>query len=143
MSSPRAEKLSALIDRVLANFESSTQTELAATLGVDSTYVGKLRGGWRPGRVRQEIHARLTQLDPTGASKASQPAAFYDGILYAAQAYSETQARLIAMARAGLAAGSGLKAPTTPSFDAIEDGVAALRQVPPPAKVPSTTKKRA
>jgi hypothetical protein len=104
VSSPSAEDLSALVDRVLESQSRYTQAEVAVSLGVDSTYVQKLRAGWRPSRVRPEILARLRQLDPAGPKRAPQPPGFYDGVLYAAQAMAETQARLIAEARAGLAA---------------------------------------
>jgi hypothetical protein len=102
VSSPNAEKLSALIDRVLATLGNRPQAEVAVSLGVDSTYVQKLRAGWRPTRVRPEILNRLQQLDPAGPAHATQPPAFYDGVLFAAQAMAETTARLIAEARAGL-----------------------------------------
>lgn len=53
--------------------------------------------------MRPEILARFKSLDPKGPGRAAQSPAFYDGVLYAAQAMAETQARLIAEARAGLA----------------------------------------
>jgi len=39
-------------------------TELALKLGVDDSYVGKLRRGWVPTRVREDLWNRLQALDP-------------------------------------------------------------------------------
>lgn len=64
MSSPRASLLKDLLDRVLERYVESSPAELAAKLGVDKSYVAKLRGGWRPGRVRDDLWERLRLLDP-------------------------------------------------------------------------------
>lgn len=111
-----------MIDRVLARREEFSNVELAATLGVDESYVRKLRGGWRPSRAREDLWARLAALDPEPrgrAAGAGQPD-FYNGVLFAAQAMSETLTRLLAEARAGLSPGG------TPTAGEIADGLAAL-----------------
>lgn len=64
MSTPRAQQLSSTIDRVLSAHSEHSGVELAAKLGVDKGYVSRLRGGWRPERVRNDLWIRLAALDP-------------------------------------------------------------------------------
>ena len=93
-------------DRVLARFAKHTGTELALKLGVVDSYVTKLRGGWRPVRVRGELWTRLRELDaPAPTANAAARADYYDGVLFAAQAMSETVTRLLSEARSGLRTG--------------------------------------
>lgn len=145
MSSPRAKQLQDLFDSFLASTAGDAPRDVAESLGVDTTYVSKLRAGWRPTRVRDELWNRLNELESRRRvpAEAARGPEFYDGILFAAQAYSETQARLIATARAGLAATTGTPVPLTPSAAAIADGVAALRQAPPLPKAQQGKKKQA
>ena len=57
-----------MFDRVLAKYATHSGQELAVKLGVVDSYVTKLRGGWRPSRVRDDLMAKLSALDPgTGA----------------------------------------------------------------------------
>lgn len=75
MSSPRADRIAALIEAVLKRHRKHTAAELAATLGVDDTYVGKLRRGWRPTRVRLDLWNRLLSLEAeTRPGRRAEPA---------------------------------------------------------------------
>lgn len=103
LSIPQSDAIALLIERVLKSTAKFSTVELGASLGVDSSYITKLRQGWRPSRMRPEILKRFEQFDPTNPLSRAQPRAFYDGVLFAAQAMAETTARLIAEARAGLA----------------------------------------
>lgn len=103
MSSPQSEAIARLVQRVLDSTPDLSTVELGASLGVDSSYITKLRQGWRPSRMRPEILRRFEQFDPSSPAARTQPAAFYDGVLFAAQAMSETVTKLISEARAGLA----------------------------------------
>lgn len=107
---------------MLESHREHTASELAVSLGVDRSYVAKLRTGWRPTRVRDDLLGRLTALDPDARqSRAPGSAAFYDGVLFAAQAMSETVARLLAEARAGLRPAS-----LTPTAGEVVVGMEAL-----------------
>lgn len=106
---------------MLRDFEGHTNTEVAVRLGVVNSYVSKLRKGWRPKRVREDLWARLQQFDPAGPAVSTQPAEFYDGVLFAAQAMSETVTRLLAEARAGLRPAS-----LTPTAGEVVVGMQAL-----------------
>jgi hypothetical protein len=53
-----------VIDRVLRANARLPGVELAAKLGVVDSYVTRLRGGWRPSRVREDLWRRLQSLDP-------------------------------------------------------------------------------
>ena len=122
LSSPRAQSLSELLQRVLDAHAEHTASELAVSLGVDRSYVAKLRTGWRPARVREDLHARLVALDPAVRERGSAAGAqFYDGVLFAAEAMSATVTRLLAEARAGLHRG-----PLTPSAGEVVVGMQAL-----------------
>jgi len=103
VSSPKSQQLSGIFDRVLAAHPDHSNVELGASLGVDESYVRKLRDGWRPSRVREELWHRLQSADPQVKQLNPASAEFYDGVLFAAQAMSETITRLLAEARAGLA----------------------------------------
>lgn len=103
MSSPRSQQLEGIIDRILEAHPNHSNVELGASLGVDESYVRKLRDGWRPSRVREELWHRLKAADPESKVTSPGSAEFYDGVLFAAQAMSETVTRLLAEARIGLA----------------------------------------
>lgn len=49
---------------MLARYAQLSGSGLAATLGVADSYVTKLRGGWRPTRVRDDLLEKLSALDP-------------------------------------------------------------------------------
>lgn len=68
MSTPRARQIHEVFDRVLARYAQLSGAGLAATLGVADSYVTKLRGGWRPTRVRDDLMEKLSALDPGAAS---------------------------------------------------------------------------
>lgn len=55
--------LSALFDRVLGNHERHSNVEFAKMLGVTEAYIRRLRNGWRPGRIRQDLQLKLLSLD--------------------------------------------------------------------------------
>lgn len=62
---------------MLAATKDQSTVDLGASLGVDASYVGKLRGGWRPTRLRPEIWSKFLELDPGGAGADVSEAARY------------------------------------------------------------------
>lgn len=63
---------------VLAAYREHSVAEVAASLGRTDSYVRKLRGGWRPGRVDEDLWQRLVKLrnelahgEATGSAPAS------------------------------------------------------------------------
>jgi len=67
LSIPKSEILAARIDRVLRRRAKHSNVELAVSLGVNESYVRKLRGNWRPARVREDLWRRLEALDEAGS----------------------------------------------------------------------------
>ena len=61
MSTPREQQLQEMFDRYLERTAGEPARTAALSLGVDSTYIAKLRGGWRPTRVREELWQRLVK----------------------------------------------------------------------------------
>ena len=129
MSTPQSDRIAELVTRVLGSHARHSSSELAVTLGVNESYVRKLRSGWRPSRVRADLLARLRLAADADASEQRDtvsPVAgsseFYDGVLFAAQAMTETVTRLLADARAGLRS-----ADATPSAPSIAGGLAVRR----------------
>lgn len=134
MSSARVE-LRALIDRVLKSHEKDSGVELAVKLGVVDSYVTKLRGGWRPGRVRPELMARLLAL----GGRAQSMVVREQGATYSVESPDYIRGRLDAWRdvvkwavenqvadAAQLRAAEG---PTSPSVDEVEEGAAILESI--------------
>lgn len=108
-------------------------SEVAREVGIHASYIGEWRAGQMPTRLqertRRKIESALQQ--PIAPS-----AAYYDGVLFAAQAMSETITRLLAEARAGLQR----EAPATPTAAEIVAGVAALDAAAPSGAAPRSTR---
>lgn len=51
-----------MFDRFVALTAGETPRTAAASLGVDNTYITKLRTGWRPSRVREDLWDRLVAV---------------------------------------------------------------------------------
>lgn len=62
MSSPREVQLKEMFDAYVRLVQGESVRAAALTLGVDNTYVARLRSGWRPTRVRDEIWQRLVAV---------------------------------------------------------------------------------
>lgn len=140
MSTPRAEVVRATIDRVLEAHQDRPGVELAGELGVVDSYVTKLRGGWRPTRVRDELWNRLRALDPQRPGATRQPDVFYDGVLFAVERMNKAIAELMADLRQGRQPVTGL-GPRTPD-ELADEAHAALEAADAAAARPRAARGR-
>lgn len=153
LSTPQAVQIRELIDRVLAKHAEHSSVELAASLGVVDSYVSKLRSGWRPTRVRPELHARLKALaGDVGAARSVREDAGAWGGAGSREYYRGKQDTLMDMMRwvvdqqaeiGGYLKRERAPAPS-PTADEVEAGAAILESLPPlqPQK-PAKHRKRA
>ena len=134
MSSPQADSLRLLVDRVLNASVELTPSQLAARLGVVDSYVSRLRSGWRPTRVREDLWARLAALDPershhvvreVGPAWEARSRDYFAGkqdtLMDVMRWVVDQQAEI----------GHHLRQhtiPASPSLEAVEEGAAALKQ---------------
>lgn len=127
-NAPKATPPGSLIDSLLAESDRRglSNTAVADMLGVNKSYMSKLRKGWRPNRLQPATESRVRSFLESGSGRVGVhdgPAEEWsDGVLYAAARMSETVAKLIdeaRAARAGAAADADIveasKAPPHPS----------------------------
>lgn len=124
--------------------------EAAVTLGVDDTYISKLRTGWRPSRVREELWRNLV-----GAlTKPTYGVVRESGVGYRGESreyYRGKQDTLMAMMRWVVDQQAQIGAylrhpderPPTPTVDEVEDEAAVLKQLPVPDPQQAGKKRRA
>lgn len=156
VSSPREQQLQEMFDRYLEMTVGEPARTAALTLGVDSTYIAKLRGGWRPSRVREELWQRLVAVMASASRNAlregevsylAQSREYYRGkqdtLMDVMRWVVDQQSQIGRYLRAadeGPARGQSV----TPSVDEAEAAEAILDQLPPPAKrAPQQRRKKA
>lgn len=145
VSSPRNTRgiLATLVDDVLQKAKSMSTNELALLLDKSPSYVTKLRAGYRPQRVGNELRQRLEHFarpegahakaerpgdaPPQGASyrPGEDPLAFVAGVLWVIERDARHIASTASVTRARLGyAESGL-----PSAEAVQTAIDALATV--------------
>lgn len=127
-------------------FDGQNASEVARATGIDATYVGRWRKGEYPTRLQESTRKRLLEAVATvppegrivrerdpGTWPAGSPE-FYDGVLFAAQAMSETVTRLLAEARVGLRTEPPPAKRTSPTAGEIAVGLEAMAAADAAAK---------
>lgn len=123
---------------MLKAYAAHSGTELAATLGVEDSYVYKLRKGWRPTRVRDELWSRLQMLDPERSAPVAKEQSppwggesrdYFRGMQDAALRMMRTVVDLQVEIGAALRQSPDLTPLGSPTAAEIADGLAALDAV--------------
>lgn len=150
MSSSTSKRISDLVNRVLIVHADRTNVELAATLRVTEGYVRKLRRGWRPSRVREDLMLRLMDLssDTPRAPRAVAESAAAWSVGGAARIRGRLD-QIHEMVSWAMRERSQLEAQLdaeilSPTADEVEAGAAILESLPPPqSQKPAKNRKRA
>jgi hypothetical protein len=149
VSTPQSDQLREVIDRVLGSLDRFTGVEVASKLGVTDSYVGKLRSGWRPTRVREDLWRRLLSLDPQRSQNIVREVSG-EYAVRSREYFAGKQDTLMEMMRwvvnQQAEIGHHLRQhtqPMSPTLEQIEAGEAALRQVAEREAARAGKKKRA
>lgn len=138
-----------MFDQYLALTEGQPAVQAAVSLGVDDTYISKLRTGWRPSRVREDLWQRLVAVLSSAARQAvREPAVGYRG--ESREYYRGKQDTLMDIMRWVVDQQSQIGAylrhregeAITPTVDEAEAAEAILDRLPPPQKAPAQQRKK-